>query len=127
MNTVMAVERELGYSPKDVSADNCGYDVESKVSEETAFDEGCLRFIEVKGRTKGSTTVTVTRNEILTSLNKPEQYILAIVEVDDRKTEVTYLKNAFSVIPDSAATSTNFDIELLSRNSKVVFSQERGL
>jgi hypothetical protein len=69
----------------------------------------------------------VTRNEILTSLNKPEQYILAVVEVDDQKVEVTYLKNAFSVIPDSAATSTNFDIELLSRNSKVVFSQERGL
>lgn len=127
MSAVMAVERELGYSPKDVSADNCGYDVESKVSDETAFDEGCLRFIEVKGRTKGSTTVTVTRNEILTSLNKPEQYILAVVEVDDQKVEVTYLKNAFSVIPDSAATSTNFDIELLSRNSKVVFSQERGL
>ena len=28
-------------------------------------------------------TVTVTKNEILTSLNKPEDYILAIVEFQD--------------------------------------------
>ncbi|MEG3070482.1 MAG: DUF3883 domain-containing protein [Candidatus Syntrophopropionicum ammoniitolerans] len=30
-----------------------------------------LRFIEVKGRAKGATTVTVTKNEILTAFNKP--------------------------------------------------------
>ncbi|MGB4406046.1 MAG: helicase-related protein [Sphaerochaeta sp.] len=126
MNTVMAIERELGYEPKDVSADNCGYDIESKVSEKAAFDEGCLRFIEVKGRTKGSTTVTVTKNEILTSLNKPDHYILAIVEVDDKKVNATYLKNSFSAIPDSAATSTNFDIALLLKNSEIVFTQQRG-
>ena len=41
---------------------------------------GKLRFIEVKGTGSGRTTVTVTKNEVLTSLNKPEDYILAIVE-----------------------------------------------
>jgi hypothetical protein len=45
-----------------------------------------LRFIEVKGRAKGSKTVTVTKNEILTALNKQDDFILALVELDgDRK------------------------------------------
>ena len=39
-----------------------------------------LRFIEVKGRRSDAETVTVTRNEILYSLNKPDDFILAIVE-----------------------------------------------
>ena len=34
----------------------------------------------MKGRVQGASTVTVTKNEVLTSLNKPEDYILAIVE-----------------------------------------------
>jgi hypothetical protein len=32
---------------------------------------GKLRFLEVKGRVSGAETITVTRNEILYSLNKP--------------------------------------------------------
>jgi hypothetical protein len=127
MHAVMNIERELGYEPKDVSSDNCGYDIESKVPEGIAFDEGCLRFIEVKGRTKGSTTVTVTKNEVLTSLNKPEHYILAIVEVDDAEVNATYLKGSFSAIPDEASTSTNYDISLLLKNSQIVLRQQRGL
>ena len=39
-----------------------------------------VRFIEVKGRVTGVETNTVTRNEILYSFNKPEDFILAIVE-----------------------------------------------
>ena len=42
---------------------------------------GRLRFIEVKGRITGAETVTVTKNEILAGLNKPEDYWLAVVEV----------------------------------------------
>ena len=41
---------------------------------------GRLRFIEVKGRVTGADTLTVTKNEILYSLNKPDDFILAIVE-----------------------------------------------
>jgi hypothetical protein len=44
---------------------------------------GKLRFIEVKGRVSGAPTITVTRNEILYSLNKPDDFILAIVEFID--------------------------------------------
>ncbi|MBD3308718.1 DUF3883 domain-containing protein, partial [candidate division KSB3 bacterium] len=48
-----------------------------------------LCFIEVKGRVYGADSVTITKNEILTALNKPEQFILAVVEVDGGKAEKT--------------------------------------
>ena len=76
MNVVMAAEKKLGHEPKDVSSLKCGYDIESRIPE-----TGALRFIEVKGRIEGSETVTVTKNEIITALNKPDNYILAVVEV----------------------------------------------
>ena len=72
---VMEVERGLGFEPVDRESDKLGYDIESRV-----LGTGKLRFIEVKGRIQGATTVTVTKNEVLTSLNKPDDYILAIVE-----------------------------------------------
>ena len=43
---------------------------------------GQLRFIEVKGRVKGAETVTITKNEILTALNKPDEFILAVMTAD---------------------------------------------
>ena len=76
MTAVMAVERSLGHEPRDVSQAKCGYDIESFVP-----NTGKLRFIEVKGRIEGAETVTVTKNEILTALNKPDSFILALVQV----------------------------------------------
>ena len=76
MSAVMAAERALGYEPRDVSAQRCGYDIESVVP-----GTGQLRFIEVKGRIEGAETVTVTKNEILAALNKPDNFILALVQV----------------------------------------------
>src|SRR5690606_39257793 len=61
MAAVMAAERALGYEPQDVGAAKIGYDVESRIP-----GTGKLRFIEVKGRAEGATTVTITKNEILT-------------------------------------------------------------
>src|SRR5205085_2794343 len=49
MDAVMEAERRLGYCPRDVGAQNLGYDVES-----AAPASGRLRFIEVKGRAKGA-------------------------------------------------------------------------
>ncbi|MCL4866289.1 MAG: DUF3883 domain-containing protein, partial [Gemmatimonadales bacterium] len=72
---VMEVERRLGFEPTDRELEKLGYDIESRVP-----GTGKLRFIEVKGRVSGAATITVTRNEILYSLNKPEDFILAIVE-----------------------------------------------
>lgn len=64
---------------------------------------------------KGSTTVTVTKNEILTALNKPDEFILAIVEVDGDQTQAVYLKRPFNTAPDIGATSVNYEIADLMR------------
>ena len=113
MKTVMEAERELGFEPRDVSADKCGYDIESRSPDR----EVRLRFLEVKGRVQGADTVTVTKNEILTALNKPGQFILAIVEVDGEKAvRTTYLYEPFEREPDFSVTSVNYNLaELLAR------------
>ena len=112
MEAVMVAERGLGYEPRDVSADKCGYDVESK----GVGNDGHLRFIEVKGRVKGADTVTVTKNEILTALNKPEHFILAIVEVDGSHVKPCYVREPFSREPDFGVTSVNYKLsELVDR------------
>ena len=104
MDAVMQIEKAMGYRPKDVSATKCGYDIESFVPENLRGAEGnVLRFVEVKGRKKGADTVTVTRNEILCGLTNPEQFILAIVEVDGMCTNTVYLKNPFTSIPMMAS------------------------
>lgn len=111
MQAVMETERELGYEPLDVSKEKRGYDIESRVP-----GEGRLRFLEVKGRTAGADTVTITRNEILTCLNKPDDYILAIVEVDEGKRRVSYIRRPFQREPDFAVESVNYNLsELLAR------------
>jgi SNF2 family DNA or RNA helicase len=109
MQAVMQRERGLGYLPRDVSADKCGYDIESLVP-----DSGRLRFIEVKGRVRDADTITVTRNEILTALNKPDDFILALVLVeDDDATTMHYLTRPFHAEPDFGATSVNYAINQL--------------
>ena len=108
MDCVLAVERRLGYDPKDVSAENRGYDIESKVP-----GTGLLRFLEVKGRALGGKTVTVTKNEILTGLNKPEDFILAVVQVDGDATTPWYIRRPFQRELDFAVTSVNYDLEEL--------------
>lgn len=124
MNAVMRIESSLGYKPKDVSAVKCGYDVESFVPEQIRrLQTYALRFIEVKGRTKGATTVTVSKNEILTALNKPDEFILAIVEVDKDVTHTIYLKHPFKNAPDFTATSVNFDIQDLIAESEILYEK----
>ena len=120
MKAVMDVERSLGFVPADVSARNKGYDIESKIPAELRDTDGTtLRFIEVKGRAKGAVSVTVTKNEILTALNKLEQFILAIVEVDGESTHTFYLKKPFHKQPDFAATSVNYNIEELISSAEI--------
>ncbi len=108
MAAVMQAERELGYIPRDVSADKCGYDIESSIP-----GTGKLRFIEVKGRVKGAETVTITKNEILTALNKPDDFILAIVEVDGAEATTNYITRPFQREPDFGVTSVNYDLAKL--------------
>ena len=112
MEAVMAAERGLGWVPKDVSADDLGYDVES-----SRPAEGKLRFIEVKGRASDARTVTLTKNEILVGLNKPDSFILALVLVDGEDTDGPhYVREPFETEPDFGVTSVNYDLDrLLSR------------
>lgn len=123
MKAVMDIERQLGYQPHDVSAEKVGYDIESSIPEELRTSTNTLRFIEVKGRNKGATTVTVSKNEILTGLNKPEEFILAVVEVDGASTHAVYLKHPFRNAPDFTATSVNYDLMDLIRNAEIVFQK----
>jgi hypothetical protein len=109
---IMDIERGLGFEPVDREFEKLGYDIESHVP-----GTGKLRFLEVKGRVEGAATITVTKNEILYSLNKPEDFILAIVEFTDAATHrAHYLRQPFKREPDFGVTSVNYDFaELLGR------------
>jgi len=109
MNAVMSAEKELGNKPEDISAQKVGYDILS-------FDPNTKkhRFIEVKGRSDGADTVTVTRNEIITALNKPDDYILAIVSVENGQAQVPrYRWKPFTVEPSFDTVSINFNLHEL--------------
>jgi superfamily II DNA or RNA helicase len=117
MQTVMDAERALGNQPRDDSALKCGYDITSRqaAQAETLVDD---RLIEVKGRAKGATTITLTKNEIIAALNKPEQFWLAIVLVaeDDSVDGPYYLQGPVTQAPDWAEVSKNLELnELLLR------------
>jgi superfamily II DNA or RNA helicase len=109
---IMDTERSLGFEPVDREFEKLGYDIESSIP-----GTGRLRFIEVKGRVSGADTITVTRNEILYSLNKPDDFILGIVEfIDAKRHRVHYVRNPFQREPDFGVTSVNYDFaELLAR------------
>jgi SNF2 family DNA or RNA helicase len=109
---VMEIERSLGFEPTDRECDKLGYDIESRVPH-----TGKLRFIEVKGRVSGAPTITVTKNEILYSLNKPDDYILAIVEfLPGDLHKVHYVRQPFQREPDFGVTSVNYTLaELLAK------------
>jgi hypothetical protein len=108
MDAAMAAERKLGFALRDVSDQNLGYDIESSIP-----GTGLLRFLEVKGRVTGAKTVTITKNEILTGLNKPDEFILAVVIIDQDSTEVRYCRTPFEKEPDFEATSVNYDLTQL--------------
>ena len=106
---VMEVERKLGYLPRDCESERLGYDIESRI-----------RGSASSRSLSGAQTITVTRNEILTALNKPDDYILAIVEfLDDGQHRVHYLHQPFRREPDFGAASVDYNIaKLLARASE---------
>lgn len=111
MEAVMALERGLGNEPRDVSAENKGYDIESRDSR-----AGHLRFIEVKGRQADARDIIITKNELLASLNAPEAYHLALVLVENGfAREPVYVQRFFQRELGFAETAVVFSIsELLS-------------
>jgi SNF2 family DNA or RNA helicase len=112
---VLVAEEALGWWPKDmneVQRNHPGYDVRS-ARPRRGDQPADVRFIEVKGRIAGASTVTVSRNEILTSMNEPERYVLALVEVSpDSGETVRYLRRPFEGRSEEMlfdVTSVNFD------------------
>jgi superfamily II DNA or RNA helicase len=108
VDAVKAAECALGRQPHEMPHNNPGYDVESKAG------WGELLFLEVKGRVAGARTVTITRNEILTGLNKGDHFILALVRVaEDDSTEVRYIYDPFVGRDDALAgvASVNYEFE----------------
>ena len=102
---IMEIERKLGFEPVDRENEKLGYDIESRDRA-----TGRLRLLEVKGRVTDAQTVTVTKNEIMYSLNKPEDFILAMVEfLDGDSHQVHYLRQPFRREPDFGVTSVNYD------------------
>lgn len=117
MNAVMAVEQSFGFEVKDVSAEKCGWDVTARPP---ANPDGSIkpdRHIEVKGRAKGQSTITVSRNEIIYALNQTDKFLLAIVIVDGDSFEGPhYIRNPFSTEPEFGVASINYDVsDLLSK------------
>jgi superfamily II DNA or RNA helicase len=109
MHAVMDAEIALGNDPRDVSAQNVGYDIESRDGQ-----TGRLRFIEVKGRRRGAETVTLTYNELYRALNSPEQFIVALVEVEGTTPyPPRYVRHYPFREPDPLAASVNFDLQEL--------------
>ena len=95
---MIAAEAAQGWTAVDLNEEqpnHPGFDIRStrKVSADEPEE---VRHIEVKGRIAGATTVTDSRNENLTSLNTPDQYVLALVRVDPDGTDtVGYLQQPF--------------------------------
>jgi len=118
MDAVMDAERAMGHAVFDVGAEKCGWDVTSRPPKRADGSIPLDRHIEVKGRAKGQTTITVSRNEIIYGLNQQDKFILAIVIVDNDSFDGPYyIQNPFTTEPEFAVSSINFDLgDLLSRS-----------
>lgn len=91
-----------------MARNNKGYDIESKTP------NADLIFIEVKGRIRGAETVTVTRSEIGVGRNKPDDFLLALVEVpgdNGGDAVVRYLRRPFEGMgePHFASVAETFN------------------
>ena len=110
MQKVMETEKKLGREPEDVSAERgLGYDIISSFPE-----GGHYLFIEVKGKGIDQGDVTVTRNEIMACLNKPEDFRLAIVKVENGDaSDPIYVIQPFDSEPGFAQISATYNLKEL--------------
>jgi len=120
MNAVRLAEEARGCRVVDVSAQKCGWDI---TSYSPTIDDRLpeARHIEVKGRAKGATTVTVTKNEIFESWNQGAKYHLAIVLVDedDSVDGPYYIPHPFKEEPGWGVSSINYDLQSLLQRMQV--------
>lgn len=114
MRAVIDHEHSLGNTTQGVSAEKCGWDITSRPPLNADNSLPPERHIEVKGRAKGQTTITVSRNEIIYALNQADKFLLAVVIVEgDRFDGPYYIRQPFSQEPDWAEASKNMDLAKL--------------
>jgi superfamily II DNA or RNA helicase len=115
MDAVRLAEESRGCRVVDVSAQKCGWDLTSYPPADPDDRQPEPRHIEVKGRVKGATTVTVTRNEILYALNQADKFVLAIVLVGegDAIDGPHYVTHPFKEEPGWGVSSVNYDLKSL--------------
>jgi Domain of unknown function (DUF3883) len=114
MSAVRLAEEARGCRVVDVSAQKCGWDITSY--EPTANGRvPDARHIKVKGRVKGASTVTVTKNEIFESWNQGAKYYLAIVLIgEDESIEgIHYVPHPFKEEPGWGVSSVNYELKAL--------------
>lgn len=118
MQAVMDAERAMGHQVFDVSDQKCGWDLTARPP---ANPDGSIlpdRHIEVKGRAKGQSTITVSRNEIIYGLNQAEKFWLAIAIVEGDSVEGPYyVQKPFTSEPDFSVASINYNLEELLSNA----------
>ena len=103
VEAVLAAERALGHTPKEMARNNPGYDIHS------TDPRGYTYYIEVKGRIHGSETFTVTANEIQFGQTQKEHHKLALVDVHPDgpdHDEIRYITQAFDHIESSVTTQS---------------------
>ncbi|ORC37386.1 RNA helicase [Marispirochaeta aestuarii] len=109
MQQVLIAEQKAGRIPVDVSADNRGWDIESRDPE-----TGTLLLIEVKGRAQDAQELTVTHNEVLQGFNASENFILALVRVAGVTCDGPYyIRRPFEKEPDWADAGKQLRIKKL--------------
>lgn len=101
VDAVLAAERALGRSPKEMARNNPGYDIRSTDA------SGRVHYIEVKGRIQGSDTFTITTNEITFAQTQGDRHRLALVKVSPEGPEhdqLRYVLGAFDHVEPSTTT-----------------------
>ena len=111
MEAVRQAEEARGCCVVDVSKDKCGWDL---TSYPPAIDgkQPDPRHIEVKGRVKGASTITVTRNEMLYAFNQGDKFVLAVALVGegDAIDGPHYIRNPFDREPAWGIASINYNL-----------------
>jgi hypothetical protein len=117
MDAVRRVEEARGCRVVDVSSAQCGGDLTSYPLAVNG-KQPTPRHIEVKGRVKGASTVTITNNEIRYAFNQGDKFVVAVVLVDgeapvDGNPGVDgpyYIRNPFDREPGWGVASINYRI-----------------
>lgn len=102
IDAVLHAEASQGFEPENVSNQHRGYDILSFDRQNKSY-----RFIKAKGYSTGS-------KDVITSLNKPSSYYIALVRIDGEENgEVVYVQNPFVIDPKFNYTIYPFEIQKL--------------